>query len=221
MTWLWSIPVGKKREQALPVADIHSQIHLPSTNHSFTIYDLLPRNKDEKKRFHKKFGLPLWPAFILNYSLSWKTKTWSTRPLFMCLPSKPIKLWRVACSIRKFSFLKVRWDVLYILQYGGSAKFRSTRKFSKDRSRVLSIYTLLNLLQHDWDNIWTGKYWLQRRTLFQLSQVVSDITYLGVGHFAGTFPALSEIYIIQPHPQVPALLIGDKNQTHYDEYQRQ
>ena len=57
--------------------------------------------------------------------------------------------------------------------------------------------------------------------LFQLSQVVSDISYLGVGHFAGTFPALSEIYIIQPHPYVPALVIGDKNQTHYDEYQHQ
>ena len=113
---------------------------------------------------------------------------------------------------------------MYISQYGGSAKFRSTRKFSKDRSRVLSIYipfSILLLLQHDWDNIWTGKYLLQRRALFQLSQVVSDISYLGVGHFAGTFPALSEIYIIQPHPQVPALVIGDKNQTYYDEYQHQ
>ena len=77
------------------------------------------------------------------------------------------------------------------------------------------------LPQHDWDNIWTGKYLLQRPALFQLSQVVSDISYLGVGHFAGTFPALSEIYIIQPHPQVPALVIGHKNQTHCNEYQRQ
>ena len=148
MTWLWSIPVGKKREQATPrfllPTFIHKFIYHPPTIHSrFTIY--CRETKMKRSVFTKSwaclFGLLLFLT-IVNHERQ-KT-TWSTRPLFMCLPSKPIKLWRVACSIRKFRFLKVKWDVLFISQYGGSAKFRSTRKFSKDRSRVLSIYTLLN-----------------------------------------------------------------------------
>ena len=117
------------------------------TIHQPFIHDLRSIAKELRWKgtyFTKKLALPLWVAFILNYSQSWKAKKHDQCPLFMCLLLKPIKMWRVACSIMKFCFLKVRWDVLYISQYGGSAKFRSTRKFSKDRSRILSIYTLLN-----------------------------------------------------------------------------
>ena len=139
---------GKKREQATPrfllPTFIHKFIYHPPTIHSrFTIY--CRETKMKRSAFTKcwacLFGLLLFSTIVNNVR---QKTTWSTRPLFMCLPSKPIKLWRVACSIRKFRFLKVKWDVLFISQYGGSAKFRSTRKFSKDRSRVLSIYTLLN-----------------------------------------------------------------------------
>ena len=92
-------------------------------------------------------------------------------------------------------------------QNGGTAKFRLTRKFSKDRSRILSIYYALNFSARSCTRskaaIVANVEWKSLACtvdFFHLRQVVLDISYLG-GHFTRTFPAvILDIYYSTPSP---------------------